>query len=217
MAIIKGSTIGKLKGKSGQFNFRIQDDKNIMSLRPEKVNVSQTPQAKRARKDFAVAVKFSKTVNSVPALKVIWTQAKIEATNSYQKLMKINLNGIRNTSATLLNKITPDGLLLILSAVSIQNNKLNLNFSIPSPENIQFPAGIYIILYLDNFNKSVFMVQSEIDELSADNSYHKSVSLADDIINGLKVDPDPIIYLAVVGSVSNKRKKYWTITEARKL
>lgn len=217
MAIIKSSVIGKMKGKAGQFNFRNQKGKNIMSIRPEKVNVSQTPQAKRARKDLAMAVKVSKTINSVPELKAIWTMAKIDASNSFQKLMRINLKTVKNTSATILNKITPDGLTLNLTSCSLQNNELNLEFNLPTSENMQFPAGIFIMFYLDKFNKSVFISKSEIEKPSSNGSYQKKILLDKEIADGLKVDSHPIIYFAVAGAAPFKRKQYWTSTEARQL
>lgn len=210
MAIIKSSAVGKLKGRIGNFNFRNEKGKNIMSIRPPKVNVSQTPQAKRARQDFAVAVNISKAVNSVPELKAVWTQTKIKARNSYQKLLKINLDGVKNTRATTLNKITPEGIFLVLNSVSINNNEINLDFSIPSTRNIQFPAGIFIFLYFNDNDSPVFLIKSEIEEPASNGLYHKSITMEDKITDALRINPKPIIYFAVAGSTPSGRKKFWT-------
>lgn len=217
MTIIKSSVLGKLRGRTGNFNFRNEKGKNIMSVRPPKVNVSQSTQAKRARKDFAAAVNISKAVNAVPELKAIWSQEKIKARNSYQKLMKINLDAVKNTRATILNKITPEGIYLVLNSVSINNNKLNIEFSIPSPGNIGFPAGIFIFLYLNDNENPVFSIRSEIEGPAPDGLYQKSITMEEELSDALKTNPNPIIYFAVAGAGKSGRKKYWTTTEARQL
>jgi hypothetical protein len=217
MTVIKSSVLGKLKGRAGNFNFRNEKGKNIMSVRPPKVNVSQSSQAKRARKDFAAAVNISKAVNAVPELKAIWNNEKIKARNSYQKLMKINLGAVKDSRATILNRITPEGIFLVLNSVIINNNKINLDFSIPSPGNIEFPAGLFILLYLNNNESSVFLIRSDIEEPAPDGLYHKTITMEEETTDALKIDPRPIIYFAVAGAGKTGRKKYWTTTEAKQL
>lgn len=218
MAILISTAIGKLKGRAGDMVFRNEKGKNIMSLYPKKkINASKTPQAIRARKNFSISVKFSKSVNSIPALKEIWNRAKIEARDSYQKLMKLNLKAVKDTSATTLNKITPDGLPLILSSASVEDNNLKLDFNLPSVGNIQFPAGTFVLMYFDKYDKSVFKLISEIEEPASDGFYQKSITFDDNIIKAFEMDPNPIVYVALAGSAPHSRKIYWTSTAATQL
>ena len=215
MAIIVSSVVGKLKGRSGDFVFRNEKGKNIMSLFPKTMKVSKTPQALRARSDFAVTIKLAKSINSLSVLKEIWTLAKVEGYNSFQKIIKQNLRLVKNGSATASNKITPEGLPLSISSALIQDDTLKININLPSVENIQFPARVFIFLYFDNYDRSVIRLYSQIAEHLPEGSYCLDITLNDNIKNALIVDANPIIYVAVAGTKVYKKKIYWTITASK--
>lgn len=217
MAIIVSSVIGKLKGRSGEFTFRNEQGKNIMSLFPKTINVSKTPQALRARSNFAVTIKLAKSINSSPALKEIWTIAKIEGYNSFQKIIRNNVKLAKNGSATASNKITPEGLPLGFVSALVRDGILKVNFVMPSVENIQYPARVFVFLYFDKYDKSVFKINSELAEPSPEGSYALDINLTDSIKNALTVDANPITYIAVAGSKPYKKKIYWTGTAAKEM
>jgi len=217
MAIIVSSVIGKLKGRSGEFVFRNEQGKNIMSLFPKTINVSKTPQALRARSNFAVTIKLAKSINSSPVLKEIWTLAKIEGYNSFQKIIKNNVKLAKNGSATASNKITPEGLPLRFVSALVREGILKVNFGLSSVENIQFPARVFVFLYFDKFDRSVFKINSEIADPSPEGSYTLDINLTDGIKKALKVDANPIVYMAAAGSKPYKKKIYWTATASKKM
>ena len=131
----------------------------------------------------------------------------------------MTINGKRASAGSLTTKnvITPEGLPLTLSSASFQSSNLKLNFNLPAIDNIQFPAKIFVLFYFNNYNKSVFMIDSELEEPSPDGSYAKNIILGAALKNAIKADAKPIVYLAVAGSNTHKKKEFWTSTAAVQL
>ncbi len=181
-----------------------------MSLGAKKHNISQTAEAKKGRANFAAAVRFAITVNSIPKLKEAWSSAKIEGTNSYHRIIKYNSKLVNSGRLTAANKITPGGLPLTLSSLLInEENELELNISYPQ-DKINSPALLCLVFF---FGNDIIIKQSVTIERGMPEIPLK-VSLNDEILKGLKKFPNPIVYTAVLGKKMNTEEIFWTSTAA---
>ena len=213
MARVNKAVLGFISGKLGDVVFREMNGKKFVSVSAKKYKISQSAEAKEGRANFAAAVKLAKTVNSIAALKEIWTSAKTDGTNSYHKIIKSNAKRVTGGNLTTANKITPDGLPLTLSSAEIQNNKLELSFSFPSDE-VSFPAELCIIFY---FNKDIIHNQiTKIEAAEPDDLYYLNLNLTPEIISALSEFPNPVVYFAVAGQPV-KNKIYWASTAPKKM
>jgi len=98
-----GTPIGKLKDAV----VRCVNGKLFYSIRPEKYNISQSPEAKNSRTAFAVTVQFARRVASISQLAHFWKKAKVKGTSAYQRILKYNLPLTGNGFLTAENKMLP--------------------------------------------------------------------------------------------------------------
>ena len=212
MAEITRSVLGHITGQLDNLVFRKMNGKSFVSVRPSKYKAGKSEAAKEGRNNFAVTVALAKSVNSVSMLKEIWTLSKAKGTNSYQKLIKNNAKLVKQGSLTTLNKITPAGLPLKLDSASFENKNLHLSFVCPANQYLKFPAVLFVYLYFEEERKSVMPVFASLEEISPDGSYDVELILDSTIRRMFSKDPNPIVYIAVSGGTSYKKKIYWTST-----
>jgi hypothetical protein len=212
LARVENSILGFLSGKLGDFVFRKMNGKKFMSCRARKYKISQSAEAKKGRANFAAAVKFAITVNSIPEVKKAWSSAKTEGTNSYHRIIKYNSKRVNSGKLTTANKITPDGLPLTLSSLLLKgDNELELNISFPD-DKINFPALLCLVFI---FNNDMILKQNlNIDWAS---EIPLKVALNNEIVKRLKKFPCPIVYSAVLGNKVNNDEIFWTSTAARQI
>lgn len=98
-----GTPIGKLKDAV----VRRVNGKLFYSIRPEKYNISQSPEAKNSRTTFAVTVQFARRVASISELAYCWKKAKVKGTSAYHRILKYNLPLTGNGFLTAENKMLP--------------------------------------------------------------------------------------------------------------
>lgn len=114
MARIKKNIIGQLQGKLSDVVFRVRNGKVVVYSRPAKQKVSKSEAVIKARKKFALTVALAKEINSNEILSELWKNSKVNATNSYQKIIKYNSTLTNSDTLTIQNSITPpDGIHLI--------------------------------------------------------------------------------------------------------
>ena len=208
MARLDKSVLGFVSGKLGEFVFRRMNGKKFVSLSPDKYRISQSNEAKKGRANFAATVKFARFINSIPELKEIWSGAKVEGTNSYHRIIKYNAKSVNSGKLTASNKITPDGLQLTISSISLkEKNILELNISL-SPDKLNFPAVLYLIFVFDN--KEILYQHTVIEKEAPE--YTLNIRLNNMIINNLKGSPNMLLYGTVIGNKLNREEIFWTST-----
>ena len=217
MAEVKNSVMGNISGRIGNMVFWGKNSKQFISSRPRHYKASKSKAAKTGRNNFALRVKLAKLINSIPVLKEIWSNAKVDGTDSYHRIMKYNSKSIKEGSLTVSTKITPKGLFLSLSSASIQNDILQLTFTFQQNTNIKFPLALYIFFYFKEYGKSVYSISEKIESASPDGSYSLNIGLNSIIKKAIKKDLSPIIYISLAGLVSYKRKIYWSDTASTRI
>lgn len=212
MAIVSKSVIGSITGKLDNIVFKDRNGKKIAYVWPKNYKASKSALAKEGRNNFAMTVKFAKAVNSVPGLKEIWALANVEGSNSFQKIIKNNARLVKEGSLTLVNKITPGGSALKIISASVRDKVLNLSFTFPANDNIEFPVTLYIFFFFNKDEKSVYTISEKISAPIANNIYNLEINLTGEINKALIEDADPVVYTAIAGSMPFKNKIYWTST-----
>jgi hypothetical protein len=126
MAIVKKNILGTFQGSLSNIVFRERNGKVVAYLKPAKQKVSKSKEALIARNRFSLAVALAKEINSDETLSFIWSQAKVKATNTYQKLIKINSKLADSFSLSTKNIITPVGIPLDNVVLKLNNNFLEI-------------------------------------------------------------------------------------------
>lgn len=216
MARLLNASLGKPSGKLGDNVFRIMNGKAFISLRPDHYRPTKSEKLKAARKNFAAATSFAKSVNSVPALKEIWLNAKVQGTISFNRIMKANRNFTANGSLTTSNKITPDGFSLNVSPISVQDDQLDITIGLKQDTGVTFPLTLFLLFCFKNEKGLILNQTAMIENPSQNNSYTFDLTLMDEIQNALAKDPSPLVFTAATG-MPVKNKVYWSSTFAVQL
>ncbi len=108
MARVNKQILGLIKGSLGEVVFRERNGKVFVYSKPVKQKVSKSPSAVNARKKFALRVSLAQILNSNKILFQVWNLSKVDATNAYQKIIKVNTSLSEGNHLTLLNRITPE-------------------------------------------------------------------------------------------------------------
>ncbi|AFH49643.1 Hypothetical protein IALB_1937 [Ignavibacterium album JCM 16511] len=130
MAVIKKNILGTFQGSLSDIILRERNGKLIAYTKPAKQKVSKSQASLNARYKFALTVALAREINGNKTLSLIWAKSKIKATNSYQKLIKVNSAFTEPYSLTIKNKITPDGILLTGIAIQFNNNFLEITIDL---------------------------------------------------------------------------------------
>jgi len=150
MAIRKKNALGITSGKLGNTVTRIRNGKEVVYNLPDKVNISQSKNAKASRNKFALTVRFSKSINSIPALSCVWKSAKVPGTSSFQKLIKYNSKFTSVNNLTIKNVITPKGFEFNVEEIIYSGDEIQILISSINTRtfnNNTFTPVIYSVLY----------------------------------------------------------------------
>ncbi len=224
MAIRKSNILGPVSGKHGNTVTRIRYGKEVLYALPDKVKVSQSKEAKAARKKFGMTVSFAKFINSIPALSSIWSAAKIPGTNSYQKLIKHNSKLTGEDNLTINNIITPEGFFITINDFSFSSSiiRLSIDFSRNNIQStISFPLLIHAVLYVYvpwKENDKPFQLLALSQELTQVEFDNKSI-IQLELSPHQKIIAESynkcISYFAITSSIENSNKPIWSTTTAR--
>ncbi len=214
MARVKNPILGSYSGRMGNIVYRVINGNTYVSVRPLKYKPSKSPAAKRVKNNFSAVVNLAQSVNSVPALKNIWKTSEAEGYSPYHKLIRNNIALISEGNLTTGNIITPEGLDLELSSLSLQRNTLNAGFTFRENANIKFPLELHFVFYFKDYDKRILSFVEKINEPEPDGVYNINIPLNPYVTKGLKEDPHPLVYLAATGSVPSRKKIYWSGTAA---
>jgi|GEM_PF-1151377 len=119
MARLKGGIFGEITGKLDKLVVRHVKGRTVVSLRPKNYRKSKSKKAKNVRNKFAVAVEFSRYINSIPELKSIWLSAFRKCYSVFNLIEKYNIKLVENDAPSLRNIITPA--LITLPSKIVQN------------------------------------------------------------------------------------------------
>ncbi len=109
MAQLKSQTFGVINGKVGNVVYRQVNGKTFASIRPSKYNVTNTEKSVKVKTGFKNLVKFSSFINSIPILKVVWSDRKIlRGKRTYNKIFSWNKQFIKSDKITSLFDIVPN-------------------------------------------------------------------------------------------------------------
>ena len=217
MAEITNSVLGLVTGKISTLVFRKMNGKNFVSVRPKKYKPGKSAVVIQSRSNFAAVINFAKNINSVQGIKEIWTNAKIKGTNSFQKIIKNNLKLVNQGTLTTANKITPDGLFLKLNSASINDSTLSLTLYFPGSINVRMPVHLFVVFYFKSYKNCILCQTVNPGAPSPDGIYDLNIMLSKEILRALDMDPEPVIYLALSGSVPYRRKVYWSGTVSKQI
>ena len=155
MARVKNPILGSYSGRMGNIVYRVINGNTYVSVRPLKYKPSKSVAAKRVKNNFSAVVNLARSVNAVPALKNVWKTSETEGYSPYHKLIRNNIALISEGNLTTGNIITPEGLDLELSSLSIQKNNLNAGFTFQENANVKFPLELHCFFYFKDYNKRI--------------------------------------------------------------
>ncbi|MDR3609134.1 MAG: hypothetical protein P4L27_01060 [Ignavibacteriaceae bacterium] len=107
MGSLTKAVLGLVRGKVGNVSFRVRNNVTYAYSIPEKVNVSQTEGAKKARSKFTPLSRFASFIKSIPDLKYFWAKANIKASSAYHKITKYNYPFFLYNRPAIENEIVP--------------------------------------------------------------------------------------------------------------
>lgn len=226
MAVIKKNILGDISGRLGNYTYRVRNGKLVKYRRPVKQRVSRSKAAVSARNDFAMTVKLAAFINSFPALKRIWKNAKVPGSTHFQKIIKNNSAAVKLFGISVKNIITPPGIRFEVNSLSVTYS--NINFIIPVnsfdlKKLFSQPAVMHIIFYFcAHKSKSVpsFCFNGIITELPChlhDNIYEVNFVPDDETSKNLKQYNKAVIYFSASSLNPGSEKIFWTSTFASEI
>jgi len=126
MALLSLEVLGKPTGTIGKYYMRRVNGKTIVSHRPKRYQTPMDSAAILRRNQFAMTVRFAKTVSSLPALKLVWNDAKGKYSSAHHAILHCNYSLVSGDMLTLNNLITPEGFYFVPSDVSFDWEKITV-------------------------------------------------------------------------------------------
>ena len=108
MATLKGELLGSIKGKIGRVVARRMNGKTVISVRPPTYKKTKSKKAKYVRSRFAIAVEFSRYVNSIELLKKVWKYNFKKCSSAFNMIERYNIKRVGDKAPSLDNIITPE-------------------------------------------------------------------------------------------------------------
>lgn len=224
MAIVKKNILGTFQGSLSNIVFRERNGKVVAYLKPAKQKVSKSKEALIARNRFSLAVALAKEINSDETLSFIWSQAKVKATNTYQKLIKINSKLADSFSLSIKNIITPVGIPLENVVLKLNNNFLEIVIDFEKLDKELLKADkLFCLIHLwkkkDNsirVTKMDFVVKLfKFDLQNLDKNTNLNFLIDIKNLGNYRFN-NGIALLALTNSNTNKNKLIWSSTLGKK-
>lgn len=127
MAKVKSNILGNLSGRIGNVSARIINGLTQIVARPIKFRTNRSEKAVAARALFASTICFIKGILSNPDLEAVWLKAKLKGKYLRSSMFKYNCYYFKNGNPTVLNVITPEGFLLPVQDVTLNENSIDIN------------------------------------------------------------------------------------------
>lgn len=107
MGTLAHQVLGDVKGKVGNVIGRRRKNKFFIYAAPAEVKISNSPAAIKSRDIMKPVAKFASVVNSIPELKYLWLNSKIDTFDVFHKIEKENFHLFLPERPTINNFITP--------------------------------------------------------------------------------------------------------------
>lgn len=152
MAKLKKQILGKVSGKLGDIVFRNTKKTNYIAARPISFNAPIDENSINRREKFAVSVKFSSLVLSIPELRYIWSKQTPTGRTTINYLVSQNYSKVDSKGLTENTSLTPPmGFILKEERIVIDSEKIIIsinpigNRSGINPEIEKFIKAIAVI------------------------------------------------------------------------
>jgi hypothetical protein len=219
MAVIKKNIFGDLSGRLGNYTYRVRNGKLVQYRRPIKQRVSRSKAAVSARNDFAMTVKFAVFINSFPALKQLWKNAKVTGSTHFQKIIKNNSAAVKLFGISVKNIITPPGIGFTVDSLSLTSSNISFNIAANSNELKELFSQsviLHIIIYFHkpkskaapSFCFNALVTESPIHDKDFNLDFVPGV----DISNSIKKYNSAVVYISASSLNPGKQKYFWTST-----
>lgn len=214
MARLKSQTLGVINGKVGNIVYRQVNGKTFASIRPTKYNVTNTEKSVKVKNGFKNLVRFSAFVNSIPILKAIWSNKKIQrGKRTYNKIFSQNKGYIKSEKITKYFTIVPEGSNgnLYVSNLTVKNNKCNfvLNYRGDLETIFDYNFVIVIIIYNSKLDQYIYQSNEIILEEKL-NQHYVSLDLTDECSKNFSTDEESILFYTIVQLDSEDRIIDWS-------
>lgn len=221
MPKVTSALFDSISGKTGDKVFRRMNGETFYSTRPESYNISQSAKAKESRNNFSLVIKFAKIVNAQPDLKLAWQKAKIKGTTSFNRIVKHNINFVKENQLSLFNIITPKGESFPTSSYLATDTSLIFKLENSALLQLSFtelPFKLIAVVYLSEKKKKSLednlLLDFAIDysEPLDKNTNTLSLEIPGVILKRFSGYKKRFIYLAAVFYNSEMSKPKWTST-----
>jgi len=216
MATINKNILGNIKGSLGSVVFRERNGKLIAYTKPAKQKISRSKASVEARQKFSLAVALAKEINSNSILSAVWKKSNVNASNAYQKIIKVNSKLTEPKSLSIKNMITPKGFDLSGITAKLNNKLLEIALDKTKLTDELINANyLFCLIHLWNNNKLDFIVKLYQLELSSidDNKQNFTIDLSSVLKKKYK---DGICFITLTGVKSRGNKFFWSSTFASK-
>lgn len=189
MARVNGNIIGNLRGKLGNLSARTVNGKTVLAARPASFNASNEPKLIVIRSKFAVTVKFSGKVVSLPTFAAIWKKVKRPPHSIFNEVYISNFAYSAVDRPTVNNILTPSSSCFPLpvqsSSVLADNVSVELlelsNASIFTPEEVNLSVN-GLVCYFNPFNAAdpkfqIITLNDEIPNYAFNHSFELNIAL----------------------------------------
>lgn len=119
--------LGRASGKVGDIVFRYTNGNIFITSHKGTNKISTSTNCVNNRLRFAAVVRFAKTVNKLPDLKLIWKKSRKKGATGYSQIITQNINSIFDNNVTTSNIITPPGFFVTVKDVVLTNSTVSLS------------------------------------------------------------------------------------------
>ena len=211
--------IGECNGKVGGIVVRSMNHKKFYSVRPCKYRKSTNPSALRTRNNFSTAAKLAKYLVGIPALYSVWNASSIAGASPYHKLLKTNINYVKEGLLTEHCMVFPPSRYLLELNASLIGNTCVINFGkIESTVTHLFSKEltlqmIFILFKGDNGNENCFSLQNhftKINDVSFEYGSELIIPLPENLHQEIILAPKRVLFLSFIPIKETDSQLAWT-------
>lgn len=210
MAKLKKQILGKVSGKLGDIVFRNTKKTNYIAVRPISFNAPMDENSINRRGKFAVSVKLSSVILSIPELKYIWNKQTPAGMTTVNYLVSQNYSRVNSQGLTENVNLTPpmgfslkeDKILIDSEMVTITINPIGSRSGI-NPETEKFVKAIIVISLSNpmntNFNQyALFGLSSEPISLNLTERLHFEIPITNQISELINNYSEKILFVCLI-------------------
>jgi len=214
MARLKSQTLGVINGKVGNIVYRQVNGKTFASIRPTKYNVTNTEKSVKVKNGFKNLVKFSAFVNSIPILKAIWSNKKIQrGKRTYNKIFSQNKGFIKSEKITKYFTIVPEGSNRNLYVSNLTVNQNSCNFVLNYRGDLETIRDFKFISILIIYNSKLDQYTYQSNEIIIEeklNQHYVLLDLTDECSKYFSANEESILFYTIVKLDSEDKIIDWS-------